>query len=1100
MFRAKLRVIELTLLLAVFESIQPIVPVPHSKYLEQHDWQDLENVHPHQGNPEMYLIVHPKVSREIIFEQPILLIHIDKWLLIFTKSDNLHFASNFKAEWIKANSTSSSDATKCSFKTGYIQGLESWSRAAVSICNTLLTGYFEMGNDSYFFEPFNDAHKLFKSQKKNNFPTRPVRAAHTDWLFNLTGDTIDIEENYGDFDISSDHSINESNDSRYENADTEIPLEYLRKAASGSYDEENGYFYDTAWSAVITEGGKTLPTRWLEIAVGVDHSLISFHGKDKVQQYVLALMNIVSAIYQDASLSANIKLVIARLLLYEHSKHGVVRPGNAKKSLENVNIWNRKLHAQLKPGQPRHDVAIWLTRSDIGGPSGYAPVGGVCDPKRSCALNKDEGLTSAFIIAHEMAHMLGLSHDGDKKARNDCEQDAADGSVMAAMVSATFSKFSWSKCSQREYKQKVGNWTCLFNAPRSNGEIPLNATLQTVFSMDEQCRMEFGEGTSSSYLMCRAFDIIEPCSHLWCGHKDSPLVCKTKKGPPLEGTECGFAKWCLNGYCSEIPQRPDQVPVLLNPQHGGWSEWSLWGPCSRSCGVGVQYRYRNCDNPKPSFGGKDCEGSNEDYRLCNKSACENQFVDLRAQQCEMLPRILNASFTSTSDTWLPYESLEEESKCKFSCMSDERKEILTLEENLPDGTPCSYEDEDKICIQGKCLLIGCDGQLSSTVVRDRCGTCGGDGSECNTTTILLRRKMKKEVKKIAVFPRMARHIQLEANVSFQDRSQKESPSIAFVLKNRKKRGYAVAIPNTVPNSKVVEGAHFFYRKDGGVHSIWAIGPVLAELLIMATKQALKGINVSANSQYSIHKDYMVPSTKFIWIIGGWGPCSRSCGGGKRQKTAACWDNQNAKLVKRKFCSLLEKPAMETETCNNFGCEFQWVAGGWEPCSATCGSLGMQSREVYCVPSAKSQGELEEVWRYMVSPRRCISSPPATSKHCNRFPCLYHWQYSQWSECSASCGTGISSRTAYCPALDDGTCGEPPPPQRQICAGNFTRSSNPLCKGRKLRECKQDESKYCGFNLLQRYCQLKGFRRLCCRSCAGFMEKNAKKHGFIIGSL
>lgn len=42
--------------------------------------------------------------------------------------------------------------------------------------------------------------------------------------------------------------------------------------------------------------------------------------------------------------------------------------------------------------------------------------------------------------------------------------------------------------------------------------------------------------------MCRSFEIVEPCSHLWCGHKDSPLVCKTKKGPPLEGTECDFGK------------------------------------------------------------------------------------------------------------------------------------------------------------------------------------------------------------------------------------------------------------------------------------------------------------------------------------------------------------------------------------------------------------------------------------------------------------------------------------------------------------------------------------------------------------------------------
>lgn len=78
--------------------------------------------------------------------------------------------------------------------------------------------------------------------------------------------------------------------------------------------------------------------------------------------------------------------------------------GNARRSLENVNRWNRKLLAQQI--NETYDVAVWLTRLDIGGPSGYAPVSGVCDPSRSCALNRDEGLTSAFIIAHEVAHML----------------------------------------------------------------------------------------------------------------------------------------------------------------------------------------------------------------------------------------------------------------------------------------------------------------------------------------------------------------------------------------------------------------------------------------------------------------------------------------------------------------------------------------------------------------------------------------------------------------------------------------------------------------------------------------------------------------------
>lgn len=115
-----------------------------------------------------------------------------------------------------------------------------------------------------------------------------------------------------------------------------------------------------------------------------------------------------NAIYQDSSLDANIRLVLTRLLFYEHKRQSVVKPGNAKRSLENVNSWNKRLHTSLAPGETPHDVAVWLTRLDIGGPSGYAPIGGACDPKRSCALNRDEGLTSAFIIAHEMAHMLVL--------------------------------------------------------------------------------------------------------------------------------------------------------------------------------------------------------------------------------------------------------------------------------------------------------------------------------------------------------------------------------------------------------------------------------------------------------------------------------------------------------------------------------------------------------------------------------------------------------------------------------------------------------------------------------------------------------------------
>ena len=58
---------------------------------------------------------------------------------------------------------------------------------------------------------------------------------------------------------------------------------------------------------------------------------------------------------------------------------------------------------------------------------------------------------------------------------------------------------------------------------------------------------------------------------------------------------------------------------------GGWSSWRL-GPCSKTCGGGIQNYTRVCDDPKPSCGGEECDGpsSYTFHERCNDFSCSGE--------------------------------------------------------------------------------------------------------------------------------------------------------------------------------------------------------------------------------------------------------------------------------------------------------------------------------------------------------------------------------------------------------------------------------------------------------------------------------------------
>ncbi|XP_022598009.1 ADAMTS-like protein 1 [Seriola dumerili] len=90
-------------------------------------------------------------------------------------------------------------------------------------------------------------------------------------------------------------------------------------------------------------------------------------------------------------------------------------------------------------------------------------------------------------------------------------------------------------------------------------------------------------------------------------------------------------------------------------------------------------------------------------------------------------------------------------------------------------------------------------------------------------------------------------------------------------------------------------------------------------------------------------------------------------------------------------------------------EFGWRFGDWITCSASCGNRGTWLRRIHC---ATLDGK-------DVQPTMCqhIPKPITSPVPCNRQDCPPRWLVSEWSKCSASCGSGWKQRQVSCQQLD-----------------------------------------------------------------------------------
>lgn len=60
---------------------------------------------------------------------------------------------------------------------------------------------------------------------------------------------------------------------------------------------------------------------------------------------------------------------------------------------------------------------------------------------------------------------------------------------------------------------------------------------------------------------------------------------------------------------------------FIDIRPAGWTDWSWWKTCSKSCGGGKKSRYRKCNNPPPLSGGRNCSGNYSQEEECNTHDC-----------------------------------------------------------------------------------------------------------------------------------------------------------------------------------------------------------------------------------------------------------------------------------------------------------------------------------------------------------------------------------------------------------------------------------------------------------------------------------------------